>query len=277
MMVDRYAVIGNPVEHSKSPLIHHAFAQQTGQAIHYEKVLAPLDGFKQTVMQLIHAGFKGANVTVPFKADAFALADQLTARAQDAGAVNTLIFNEQGIIGDNTDGIGLVRDIEQNLHVPISAKRVLLIGAGGAADGVLYPILAQRPALLVIANRSLGKAIKMVEKVETRGDFLLVSVNAQTFDALQGQSFDIVINATSTGISDTQLPLPNGLLADGALAYDMMYGKETPFMRYALAQGATKVVGGLGMLIEQAAEAFYVWRGVRPDSAALIKQFSSIS
>jgi shikimate dehydrogenase len=275
MMVDRYAVIGNPVEHSKSPLIHHAFAQQTGQAMRYEKVLAPIDGFKQTVMQLMQDGFKGANVTVPFKADAFALADHLTERAQDAGAVNTLIFNEQGITGDNTDGIGLVRDIEQNLHLPIAGKRVLLIGAGGAADGVLYPILAQRPALLVIANRSLDKALKMVEKVETSGDFLLVSVNAQAFDELQGQSFDIVINATSTGISDTQLPLPNGLLADGALAYDMMYGKETPFMRYAKAQGAAKVVGGLGMLVEQAAEAFYVWRGVRPNSAALIKQFSS--
>lgn len=272
-MTDKYAVLGNPIAHSKSPVIHHAFAAQTAQDIKYEKVLAPLDAFKSTVEALIARGFKGANVTVPFKAEAFALADKLTARAQDAGAVNTLLFTDDGIIGDNTDGVGLVRDIEHNLGVSIAGKRVLLIGAGGAADGVLYPILAQRPSLLVIANRSMDKALKMVEKVETRGDFLFVSVNAHAFDELTGQSFDIVINATSTGISDTQLPLPDGLFAPNALAYDMMYGKETPFICYAKAQGAGKVVGGLGMLIEQAAEAFYLWRGVRPNTAPVIESF----
>lgn len=273
--LDQYAVIGNPIEHSKSPVIHQAFAAQTQQPVSYGRVLAPLDGFNATVRGLIAEGFKGVNVTVPFKAEAFALADRLTARAQDAGAVNTLIFTEQGIVGDNTDGVGLVRDIEHNLGVAIAGKRVLLIGAGGAADGVLYPILAQRPSLLVIANRSMDKALKMVEKVETSGEYLFVTVGAQAFDDLHGHSFDVVINATSAGLSDSKLPLPEGILAPGALAYDMMYGRETPFMQYAKEQGAAKVVGGLGMLIEQAAEAFFVWRGVRPETATVMAMFSA--
>lgn len=271
-MTDRYAVIGHPVEHSKSPQIHAAFASQTGQDIRYEKVLAPLDGFVPTVAAMRAAGFKGANVTVPFKLEAFHLANRLTERASDAGAVNTLLFDADGVRGDNTDGVGLVRDIQQNLGVAIHGRRVLLIGAGGAAEGVLHPVLEQQPALLVITNRTLDKALSMVKKVEERGDLRLVSVQAQAFDELRGQAFDIVINATSAGLSDSELPLPAGIFAVGALAYDMMYGRETPFMKFARLQQA-RVADGLGMLVEQAAESFYQWRGVRPQTAPVIAAF----
>lgn len=268
--VDRYAVVGNPIEHSKSPLIHHAFALQTGQDIEYSRVLAPLDGFALTVQSMLEAGFKGANVTVPFKLEAFHLANQLTERAHDAGAVNTLMFNDSGMVGDNTDGVGLVRDIEQNLGIRFEQKRVLLIGAGGAAEGVLHPVLERHPQLLVIANRSLDKALKMVKKVEDQGEYRYVSVNAYAFDDLEGQNFDIVINATSTGLGNAQLPLPRDIFAAGALAYDMMYGRETPFMAFARKHGAAKVSDGLGMLVEQAAESFYLWRQVRPQTAAVL-------
>ena len=271
-MTDFYAVIGNPIAHSKSPIIHHAFAELTRQDIQYERVLAPLDDFAGTVHSLIAQGFKGANVTVPFKLEAFAIANQLTERAQDAGAVNTLIFTPQGIVGDNTDGVGLVRDVSENLGVSIQGKRVLLIGAGGASEGVLHPLLAAQPALLIITNRTLDKAINMVKRVEARGEMLYVSVDAYAFDDLAGQQFDIVINATSAGLTDSQLPLPASIFAPGALAYDMMYGRVTPFMAFAHQHGAS-VVDGLGMLIEQAAEAFYLWRGVRPDTAPVIEMF----
>ena len=271
-MTDFYAVIGNPIEHSKSPVIHHAFAQLTHQDIQYERVLAPLDDFAHTVHGLIAQGFKGANVTVPFKLEAFAMANRLTERAQDAGAVNTLIFDAQGIIGDNTEGIGLVRDITKNIGVSFSGKRVLLIGAGGASEGVLHPILAAQPELLIITNRTLDKALNMVKRVEARGELLYVSVSAYAFDDLHGQQFDIVINATSAGLSDSQLPLPSGIFASNALAYDMMYGRITPFMTFAKQQGAI-VFDGLGMLIEQAAEAFFVWRGVHPPTAPVIEMF----
>lgn len=272
---NRYAVIGNPIAHSKSPLIHVAFAKQTGQVMAYERILAPLDGFIASVQAMRLSGFKGANVTVPFKLEAFQLANHLTERASDAGAVNTLIFDEQGITGDNTDGAGIVRDIEQNLQIKITGKRVLLIGAGGAAEGVLHPILACSPSLLVITNRSLDKAISMVKKVEAQGDYQFVSVNAYAFDDLQGQQFDIVINATSTGLTDTLLPLPASIFASQALAYDMMYGRETPFMAFARRCNAN-VSDGLGMLVEQAAEAFYVWRGVRPETQSVMQAIRKI-
>jgi shikimate dehydrogenase len=271
-MTDFYAVIGNPIAHSKSPAIHHAFAQLTHQDIQYERVLAPLDGFADTVHGLIAQGYKGANVTVPFKLEAFAMATRLSERAQDAGAVNTLIFDAEGIIGDNTDGVGLVRDISQNIGVSFAGKRVLLIGAGGASEGVLHPILAAHPALLIITNRTLDKALNMVKRVEARDEMLFVSVQAYAFDDLQGQAFDIVINATSAGLSDSQLPLPSGIFAPNALAYDMMYGRLTPFMAFAQQQGA-RVFDGLGMLIEQAAEAFSLWRGFRPPTAPVIEMF----
>jgi shikimate dehydrogenase len=269
--VDRYAVVGNPIAHSKSPFIHEAFAKQTQQSMSYERILAPLDGFITTVQDLIAKGYKGVNVTVPFKFEAYTLADERSSRALCAGAANTLLFTGQRIAADNTDGAGLVRDIEQNLALPLSGKRVLLLGAGGAAEGVLQPILAANPASLVIANRTSEKAIAMTKKALQ----LSIGVPANkvagcAFSDLQAQQFDVVINATSAGLTDTALPLPNTVFADGCLAYDMMYGRETPFMVQARANGA-RVADGLGMLVEQAAEAFYLWRGVRPETQSVIK------
>jgi shikimate dehydrogenase len=269
--VDRYAVVGNPIAHSKSPFIHEAFAKQTQQSMSYERILAPLDGFIATVQDLIAKGYKGVNVTVPFKFEAHTLADERSSRALSAGAANTLLFTGQRIAADNTDGAGLVRDIEQNLALPLAGKRVLLLGAGGAAEGVLQPILAANPASLVIANRTSEKAIAMAKKALQ----LSIGVPANkvagcAFSDLQAQQFDVVINATSAGLTDTALPLPNTVFADGCLAYDMMYGRETPFMVQARANGA-RVADGLGMLVEQAAEAFYLWRGVRPETQSVIK------
>lgn len=265
-MTDRYAVIGNPVEHSQSPLIHTLFASQTGQDLRYECVLAPLDGFAATVEKLRADGFKGANVTVPFKFEAFQLATRRTPRAVAAGAVNTLAFDASGVLGDNTDGAGLVRDIEHNLATPIADREVLLLGAGGAAEGVLLPLLERAPVRLTIANRTRDKALRMAQRAAHAG---YPAVQAIALDALPGQSFDLVINATSTGLSAAGLPLPDGLFAPQALAYDMMYGRETSFMAQARAAGA-RVVDGLGMLVEQAAESFYLWRGVRPQTAPVI-------
>lgn len=263
---DRYAVIGNPIAHSKSPDIHARFAAQTGQNMRYERLLAPLDGFAQTVRELMHQGGKGANVTVPFKLEAHALATSLTERAQAAGAVNTLKFDGDAILGDNTDGIGLVTDIVRNAGVPIAGKRVLLLGAGGAARGVILPILDQKPAELVIANRTVAKAAELAAHFSQRG-----TVVASAFDALQGV-FDIIINATSASLAEDVPPIAPTVFGAGALAYDMMYGKEsTVFMRFAAGHGAS-VRDGLGMLVEQAAESFFVWRGVRPDTATVFAE-----
>ena len=270
---DRYAVVGNPVAHSKSPLIHQAFAQQCAQNIQYERILAPLDGFKSTIADLIQHGYKGVNITVPFKLEAFALATTLSERARAAGAVNTLIFNGGEIYGDNTDGAGLVRDIEHNLSVGIAGKRILLIGAGGAAEGVLQPLLAATPAVLVVSNRSVDKAINMAKKAASSAT---LDVRACTFAELDGQTFDIVINATSTGLSDSELPLPATIFANVSLAYDMMYGRETAFMAFARSHGA-QVSDGLGMLVEQAAEAFYLWRGVRPQTQSVMQALRQLS
>ncbi|MEQ1598856.1 MAG: shikimate dehydrogenase [Methylotenera sp.] len=259
--VDRYAVVGNPIAHSKSPQIHQAFAKQTGQDISYKAILAPLDEFEVTVRRLIDDGYKGVNITVPFKLQAFLLSDSLSPQAQSADAANTLILNQKNIQGHNTDGIGLINDITKNLGVALQGKRVLLLGAGGAAEGVFQPILEQKPETLVVANRTLDKAQKMVNKSPKKA-------SASSFEELQGQ-FDIVINATSTGLSDVALPISNNIFAVGCLAYEMMYGRETPFMKFAKENGA-QVADGLGMLVEQAAEAFYIWRGVRPQTAPVI-------
>jgi len=272
---DRYAVVGNPIAHSKSPIIHEAFAKQTGQDICYERILAPLDGFEATVRELIRQGYKGVNVTVPFKFEAFKLADAHAQRSLDAGAANTLTFTEHGIQADNTDGAGLVRDIEQNLQLPLAGKRVLLLGAGGAAEGVLHPILERQPSLLVVANRTLDKALGMVKKVEMQTGHSVATLSACEFEGLQGQQFDVVINATSAGLTDTALLIPDTIFAKGCLAYDMMYGRETPFMQQARANGAV-VADGLGMLVEQAAEAFYIWRGVRPDTKPVMEMVRAL-
>lgn len=264
MSADRYGVIGNPVAHSKSPEIHAAFAAQTGQPISYERLLAPLDGFAQTVSGLIADGYKGANVTVPFKLEAFALAGTLSARARAAGAVNTLAFRADGIHGDNTDGVGLVNDIVRNAAQPVAGKRVLLLGAGGAARGVILPLLEQSPAALVIANRTLSKAEELAAQFAAYGP-----ISASSFEQLAG-GFDVVVNGTSASLSDALPPLRAAAFASGALAYDMMYGKEpTVFLRFAASLGV-RTRDGLGMLVEQAAESFTVWRGVRPDTAPVL-------
>ncbi|HTH95179.1 MAG TPA: shikimate dehydrogenase [Rhodocyclaceae bacterium] len=258
---DRYVVIGNPIAHSKSPRIHALFAKQKNQAIDYTTLLAPVDGFAETVRAFIATGGKGANVTVPFKEEAFRLATQLSERAAAAGAVNTLCFDADGLIyGDNTDGAGLVCDITCNLGHALAAKRVLLLGAGGAARGTVLPLLQEKPKQLVIANRTAEKAISLATEF---------SVQGCGFADLAGQQFEVVINATSAGLSDAPLALPQGIFAASALAYDMVYGRETPFMQQARAAGAT-VADGLGMLVEQAAEAFLLWRGVRPDTAPVM-------
>ena len=278
-MTDHYAVIGNPIGHSKSPQIHAMFAQQTGQDIVYGAVLAPLDGFAATIGWLRKEGYKGCNVTVPFKLEAWRLAAS-TSRALDAEAVNTFAFKNGEIFGDNTDGVGLVRDIEQNLGIALKDKRILLIGAGGAAQGVLHPLLevSQKPLVfkpLVISNRSPEKAVRLKKTIEQHDRFSLFSVKAVEFGDLNDEQFDLVINATSAGLKDEMPDIPKTIFAPGALAYDMMYGKETPFMKFAREQGAAIVADGLGMLVEQAAESFFIWRGVRPETTPVIAALRS--
>ena len=273
-MTDRYCVLGNPVAHSRSPAIHAQFAAQCGQDMRYEAVLAPLDGFADTVAQFVAAGGKGANVTVPFKEEAFRLSARRSARAELAGAVNTLVFGAAGIFGDNTDGAGLVRDIADNLGIALAGKRILLLGAGGAARGVIAPVLACRPASLFIANRTADKAhvlARQFSDIAAPGGYLSGTVYAGNFAETAGNCFDIVINATSASLSGAALQLPAGIFATGSLAYDMMYGQgETPFLALAREQGAAHLADGLGMLVEQAAEAFQVWRGVRPETAPVL-------
>ena len=265
---DRYCVFGNPIAHSKSPDIHAAYAAQTGHAVQYEKRLAPVDGFAAAVQAFIAEGGKGANVTLPFKLEAVKVANALTIRAQAAGAVNTLHFTEDGIIGDNTDGAGLVADIVDNAGMQIGGRRVLLLGAGGAARGVVLPILEHRPAQLVIANRTVATAQALADQFAALGGAGVVS--ACGYADLDG-AFDLVINATAASLSAELPPVPATVFAPGALALDMMYGKEpTVFLQFAASHGAA-VRDGLGMLVEQAAEAFAVWRGVHPDTAPVLQ------
>ncbi len=273
--MDRYAVVGNPIAHSKSPWIHAAFARQTGQTLTYEALLAPLDDFAATVARFRAEGGRGLNVTVPFKLEAFALADRRTPRAEAAGAVNTLAFGTDGILGDNTDGAGLVRDLASHLGCPPRGRRILLLGAGGATRGALLPLLDTAPADLCIANRTAHKAVELAQAFAAHAG--TVRIEGCGFEALADQRFDLVINATSASLSGELPPLPPGLYAQGALAYDMMYGRgHTPFLRAALADGAARVADGLGMLVEQAAESFALWRGVRPDSAPVLAELRQL-
>ena len=266
---DRYAVMGNPIGHSKSPRIHALFAKQTRQRLTYDAILVDLGGFAQAVGNFQANGGNGLNVTVPFKQDAWDLADERSARAELAGAVNTLVLRADGSrFGDNTDGIGLVRDLRDNLGALLADRRVLILGAGGAVRGVLSPILDERPAELVIANRTVGKAQELAQLFAGRG-----KIEGTGFEALVGRQFDLVINGTSASLQGELPPLPEGLLAPGAWCYDMMYGKEpTVFMRWAQTHGAQHAVDGLGMLVEQAAESFFLWRGVRPDTTPVIAE-----
>ena len=273
-MPDRYAVIGNPVAHSKSPLIHAEFARQCGQDISYSALPAPLDGFKEVVLKFRDEGGKGVNVTVPFKQAAWHLVHAYSGYALAAGAVNTIEFRDSEIIGHNTDGIGLVRDIKNNLKREFAGKRVLLMGAGGASYGVMEPLLREQPEQLVVANRTLGKAISLVGHFEKFQRFAVRGVSARPYDGLENAQFDIVINATSAGLSDAMPPLPAGVFSFGALAYDMVYGRRTPFLEFARTRGAS-AVDGTGMLVEQAAESFFIWRGVRPETGPVIAMLRS--
>lgn len=269
--MDRYGVFGNPIGHSKSPLIHRLFAAQTGEQLSYEALLAPLEDFVGYARAFFVEG-KGANVTVPFKEQAFQLADSLSARAQRAGAVNTLKKLDDGsLLGDNTDGAGLVRDLTVNAGFDLKGKRILLLGAGGAARGVLEPFLAQQPAALVIANRTVEKAEQLANEFADLGPLA-----ASAFNWLDAP-VDLIVNATSASLAGELPPLAASLIEPGhTLCYDMMYGKEpTPFNRWAAEQGAARTLDGLGMLVEQAAEAFFVWRGVRPDSAPVLAELRS--
>ena len=266
-MQDLYAVIGNPIVQSKSPLIHTAFAQTTGQELEYTKLLAPVDGFAATVDAFRASGGKGMNVTAPFKLDAFAYATELSEGAQLAGAVNAMKFEGDRVLAQNFDGIGLVRDVVHNLACPLAGKRVLVLGAGGATRGALLPFLAEKPAELVIANRTVAKAEELAAIGASRGN-----VRGCSYEALAGQSFDVVFNATSASLRAELPPVPSSVFAAGCLAYELAYGKGlTPFLQAAQAAGVTRLADGVGMLAEQAAEAFEWWRGVRPDTAEVIK------
>ena len=272
---ERYAVVGNPVAHSKSPYIHAQFAAATGEPVEYDRLLAPLDGFVEHVQAFRAAGGRGLNVTVPFKLEAHALANKLSPRAEAAGAVNTLRFDEDGIFGDNTDGFGLVRDIEVNLGVSLKGARVLLLGAGGAARGVVLPMLERQPSEITIVNRTAQKAHALVEQFEGAAREFGCLINgggpdAVYCDPVDPKPYDVIVNATA-GSLDAALPECDArAFGTGSLAYDMMYGAEpTVFMRHAESLGA-RASDGLGMLVEQAAESFFVWRGVRPDGAPVL-------
>ncbi len=284
--LDYYAVIGNPVAHSKSPEIHAAFAHQTGQAISYVRLLAPLDGFSQTVdtfrtehPEVIDANggadsvgrCGGANITVPFKLDAFRYATELTPRARRAGAVNTLKFDGAIVLGDITDGVGLCSDLEKNLGFSLEGARILMLGAGGAARGVLGNLLDANPSLLAITNRTINKAEAVAAQFNDANNSTKICV--LTLSDLPKHSFDLIINATSASLSDDLPLVPISCFAGSgtrpALAYDMMYGRETPFLKLSASAGA-RSSDGLGMLVEQAAESFYLWRGIRPNTAPVL-------
>jgi len=267
-VTDRYGVFGNPIGHSKSPLIHRRFAAQTGQDLSYEALLTPLDDFPGFARAFFVEGL-GGNVTVPFKEQAYRLADELSERARRAGAVNTLKKLDDGrLLGDNTDGAGLVRDLTVNAGLDLSGQRILLLGAGGAVRGVLEPLLAHNPQALVIANRTVAKAEQLAREFADLGP-----VAASGFDWLS-EPVDLIINGTSASLSGELPPIAASLIQPGhTVCYDMMYGKQaTAFNRWAAEQGAACCLDGLGMLVEQAAEAFYLWRGVRPDSAPVLAE-----
>jgi len=269
-MPDLYAVFGNPIAHSKSPQLHAEFARQTGENLRYEAILAPTDGFAQALAQFRERGGKGANVTLPFKLEAFGLASSRTERAEAAGAVNTLSFEGERLIGDNTDGAGLVRDIEHNLGYALRGKHVLVLGAGGAARGALLPLLAAQPAVVAIAARKAADAQALQARFGAHGE-----MHAGEYQRYRALQFDVVINATSASLSNELPPIAAGVFARGSLAYDMVYGKggSTCFLDFARRHGAAVTADGIGMLVEQAAEAFLLWRGVRPDAGAAIRRF----
>jgi shikimate dehydrogenase len=269
-MTDRYAVFGNPLSHTKSPLIHMTFARDTGEDIDYGKIETPLDGFDTSVAAFRAAGGRGINITAPFKLEAYALATRRMPRADCAGASNCLKFAADGIIAENFDGIGLVRDIERNLGVPLAGKRVLMLGAGGAARGALLPLIEARPARLTIVNRTRSKADTLQNQFARFGD-----IDVKDGDEVGQSPFDVVLNATSASLRGELPAFAGGAVAPGCIAYEFVYGKGlTPFLQFARSAGATKLADGVGMLVEQAAEAFAWWRGKRPETASLISDLT---
>ena len=262
----KFAVFGNPIAHSLSPSIHAQFAQQTGLHIRYEKILAPVGAFAVKADEFIQQGADGFNVTVPFKLDAFAFANQHTLYAKTAGAVNTLKIDGTDLIGDNTDGIGLVHDLTKNLGITLNHKTILILGAGGATRGIVLPLLEHRPSCLMIANRTATKAMQLAQDFSHYGN-----IDGFGLEKIGNTTVDIIINATSASLNNA-MPYIANRCANNAICYDLMYGKQTPFMQWAANNQAKMVVNGLGMLVEQAAASFEFWTGKIPDTAAVIKQ-----
>lgn len=264
----RFVVLGHPIGHSKSPLIHQQFAAQFGEAIDYQALDVDPGTFEEVVHALMAEGFRGCNVTVPYKQEAWQISDERSGRAELAGAVNTLSFHDGRILGDNTDGIGLLRDLTLNLDQPVYDKRMLVLGAGGAVRGVLAPLLEQAPRAMVLANRTVSRAEELAQVFSSIGPVMPCG-----FADLGAERFDLVINGTSASLGGEVPPLPDGLFNDNALAYDLMYASEpTAFMEWAAHHGAARVADGLGMLVEQAAESFDIWWGKRPETAEVIRQ-----
>lgn len=267
-MTDHYAVFGHPIGHSKSPRIHHYFAKQTGHDLLYTAQDVSPQCF-ETALRTFHAGGgKGLNCTVPLKEPAFRLADEVSPRASLCEAVNTLYWREDRLHGDNTDGVGLVRDLSVNLGIPLQGRRLLILGAGGAARGIVGPLLEKAPREIVIANRTLSRAEELAERFSSHGP-----VKVMAFAQLAGQQFELIVNATSASLQGDLPPIPNGVLAPGGCCYDLMYSEQpTAFVQWGEAQGARLSIDGLGMLVEQAAEAFFLWRGVRPATSPVIEK-----
>ena len=270
--IDQYAVFGSPIKHSKSPRIHQLFAEQTQQVMQYTALLVPADKFDLELKDFFAKGGRGLNCTVPLKELAWESAEIRTERAELAKAVNTLLVQKDGrILGDNTDGIGLVTDLQDNHGIELKQKRVLILGAGGASRGIILPILEESPASITIANRTVEKALTLADEFSHKG-----SVVGSSYADLAGQNFDLILNATSASLSDELPPLASGILAEQGNCYDLAYAnKPTAFVRWAREQQASKSLDGLGMLVEQAAEAFYLWRGVRPATAPVIQMLEA--
>lgn len=266
--MDKYAVIGNPIEHSRSPEIHAAFATQTGEAIEYTRLLGDPDDFEGDVRRFLAEGGKGLNITVPFKEQAWRLADELSERARTAGAVNTLSWSEEHqFLGDNTDGLGLIRDLSVNHGFRFKNKRVLILGAGGAVRGVARPLLEEQPKHLIIANRTASRAYSLASGLATFGQ-----VAGCGLDELDGMTFDLIINGTAAGLGGQVPEIPRSILAKGGWCYDMMYSREaTAFQCWGREHQAARSLDGLGMLVEQAAESFRIWRGILPETVPVIQ------
>jgi shikimate dehydrogenase len=261
-----YGVMGNPIAHSLSPIIHQAFAQQTQQLIHYERILVPVDGFKTAIEKFRDRGGHGLNITLPFKQEAWQLANTQSEYAMHAKAVNTLVFNHTGIFADNTDGRGLLNDLHNNLHMNLYNKRIAILGAGGAVRGILLPLLAAKPSLCMVVNRTVEKARELANAFNTYGN-----IHSGHYTDLNNQSFDLIINATSASLHASTLPLPNNVSIEKGCCYDMVYGASAlPFLHWGKAHGAAQCTDGLGMLVEQAALSFTLWRHIQPTTKPLL-------